>query len=77
MDFTNGRMRTKLDGGSLVDVDEITEQDGQDFTRYFHSFIANRTVELTIPGAEDHIPGAEGQGAEGQVSKTYMGSVSN
>jgi hypothetical protein len=31
---------------------DITEQDIEDYTRYFHSVVANRIVELTINGAE-------------------------
>jgi hypothetical protein len=52
MDLSAGRMRTNLDETNLLEVDETTERDVEDFTRYFHSVIGNRKVELTIAGAE-------------------------
>jgi hypothetical protein len=45
-------MRTNLGESNLLETDETTEQDVEDFTRYFHSVIGGRTVELTIAGAE-------------------------
>ncbi|MCB5206705.1 hypothetical protein [Methylovorus mays] len=52
MDVAAGRMHTQLDeSGMRADLD-ITEEDVEDFTRYFHSVIGNRTVELVIDGVE-------------------------
>lgn len=52
MDVANGRMHTLLnEGGMRVGV-EISEEDVEDYTRYFHSVVGNRIVELTIEGAE-------------------------
>lgn len=52
MDVAAGRMHTLLDESGIRQGDDITEQDVEDFTRYFHSVIGNRIVELTIEGAE-------------------------
>lgn len=52
MDVANGQMHTCLDEGGMKPANEITEQDVEDYTRYFHSVLANRTVELSIQGAE-------------------------
>ena len=52
MDVRGGRMHTMLDQGGLHSGDQATEQDVEDYTRYFHSVLGNGTVELTIEGAE-------------------------
>lgn len=52
MDVANGRMHTLLNESGIRQGSEVTEQDVEDFTRYFHSVIGNRIVELTIEGAE-------------------------
>lgn len=52
MDVVNGRMHTVLNEGGMRDGVEISEEDIEDYTRYFHSVVANRTVELRIEGAE-------------------------
>ena len=52
LDIANGRLHTILDEGGVDHAAEPTEQDIEDFTRYFHSVIGNRTVELTIDGVE-------------------------
>lgn len=52
MDVASGRMHTLLDESGLRQGNDITEQDVEDFTRYFHSVIGNRIVELAIEGAE-------------------------
>lgn len=52
MDVATGRMHTLLKESGIRQSDDITEQDVEDFTRYFHSVIGNRIVELTIEGAE-------------------------
>ena len=52
MDVANGRMHTLLDESGIRDGSDFDEEDVEDFTRYFHSVIANRVVELTIDGAE-------------------------
>lgn len=52
MDVANGRMQTLLNESGIRQSDDITEQDVEDFTRYFHSVIGNGIVELTIVGVE-------------------------
>lgn len=52
MDVANGRMHTLLKESGIRQSDDTTEQDVEDFTRYFHSVIGNRIVELTIEGVE-------------------------
>lgn len=52
MDAAAGRMHTLLEESGTKQCDDTTEEDVEDFTRYFHSVIGNRTVELTIDGAE-------------------------
>jgi hypothetical protein len=52
MDFTVGRMHTLLSDSRMRGNEHSTAQDVEDFTRYFHSVIANRKVEMTIDGAE-------------------------
>lgn len=50
LDVKNGHVHTML-GESGMSHEGI-EQDVEDFARYFHSVVANRTVELTVEGAE-------------------------
>lgn len=52
MDVANGRMHTLLNEGGMRAGVEIGEEDVEDYTRYFHSVVGNRIVELTIEGAE-------------------------
>lgn len=52
MDVANGRMHTVLNEGGLCDAVELSEKDVEDYTRYLHSVIGNRIVELTIDDAE-------------------------
>ncbi|AJX17092.1 hypothetical protein BW23_1164 [Burkholderia ubonensis MSMB22] len=52
MDVANGRMHTLLNEGGMRAGVEIEEEDVEDYTRYFHSVVGNRIVELTIEGAE-------------------------
>ena len=52
MDVANGRMHTVLNEGGMPADADVTEEDVEDYTRYFHSVIGNRVVELTIDGAE-------------------------
>ena len=52
MDVANGRMHTLLNEGGMRTGVEIGEEDVEDYTRYFHSVVGNRIVELTIEGAE-------------------------
>jgi hypothetical protein len=52
MDAANGRLHTLLDESGMRTGAEISEEDVEDFTRYFHSVVGNRTVELSIEGAE-------------------------
>ena len=52
MDVAKGRVNTLLDEGGIRAGVEIAEEDVVDYTRYFHSVVGNRIVELTIEGAE-------------------------
>lgn len=52
MDVANGRVHTLLNEGGMRAGVEITEEDVVDYTRYFHSVVGNRIVELGIEGAE-------------------------
>ncbi|VWC75880.1 hypothetical protein BLA39750_00867 [Burkholderia lata] len=52
MDVANGRMHTLLNEGGMRAGVEIDEEDVEDYTRYFHSVVGNRIVELAIEGAE-------------------------
>ena len=52
MDVAKGRVHTLLNEGGMRAGDELAEQDVEDYTRYFHSVIGNRTVELSVEGAE-------------------------
>ncbi|WP_317201312.1 methylamine utilization protein MauJ [Janthinobacterium sp.] len=52
MNVATGRMHTHLDESEVQGANETIEQDVEDFTRYFHSVIGNRIVELTIEGVE-------------------------
>jgi hypothetical protein len=52
IDVRSGRMQTLLNEGGLRRGAEITEEDVEDYTRYFHSVVGNGTVELAIDGAE-------------------------
>lgn len=52
MDVARGRMHTLLNEGGMRAGVEIGEEDVEDYTRYFHSVVGNRIVELTIEGAE-------------------------
>jgi hypothetical protein len=52
MDVAKGRVHTLLNEGGMRAGVEIAEQDVEDYTRYFHSVVCNRIVELTIDGAE-------------------------
>lgn len=52
MDVANGRVHTLLNEGGMRSGVEIAEEDIEDYTRYFHSVLGNRVVELTIEGVE-------------------------
>jgi hypothetical protein len=52
MDVAKGRVHTLLNKGGMRAGVEIVEEDVEDYTRYFHSVVGNRIVELTIEGAE-------------------------
>jgi hypothetical protein len=52
IDVANGHVHTQLAESGMVDPEHATERDVEDFTRYFHSVIGNRTVELSVQGAE-------------------------
>lgn len=52
MDVAAGQMHTLLKESGIRQGDDATEQDVEDFTRYFHSVIGNRIVELSIESAE-------------------------
>ena len=50
VDIANGHVHTQLDN-SGINPERATENDVEDFARYFHNVIANRMVELSIDGA--------------------------
>ncbi|WP_459199276.1 methylamine utilization protein MauJ [Ralstonia pseudosolanacearum] len=52
MDVAKGRMHTLLNEGGMRSGVEISEEDVEDYTRYFHSVVGNRIVELNVEGAE-------------------------
>ncbi|WP_207001331.1 methylamine utilization protein MauJ [Trinickia mobilis] len=52
MDVKEGRVHTLLNEGGMRAGVEIVEEDVEDYTRYFHSVVGNRIVELAIDGAE-------------------------
>ena len=52
MNVAKGRMYTLLNEGGIQAEVEIAEDDVEDYTRYFHSVLGNRVVELTIEGVE-------------------------
>ncbi|WP_162634343.1 methylamine utilization protein MauJ [Ralstonia sp. GX3-BWBA] len=52
MDVANGRMHTLLNEGGMRSGVTISEEDVEDYTRYFHSVVGNRIVELNVEGAE-------------------------
>lgn len=52
IDIANGHVHTQLANSGMVNPEHATEEDVEDFTRYFHSVIGNRTVELSVDGAE-------------------------
>jgi hypothetical protein len=51
IDLASGHVHTQLANSDLVNLDHATETDIEDFARYFHSVIGNRTVELSVDGA--------------------------
>jgi hypothetical protein len=55
MDVANGRLHTLLEECGFQQGAEITEQDVEDFTRYFHSVIGNGTVELRVKGGVEPV----------------------
>lgn len=52
MDVANGRLHTLLNEGGIRAGVEIAEEDVEDYTRYFHSVVGNRIVELAIEGVD-------------------------
>jgi hypothetical protein len=53
VDFAKGRIHTLLDEGGLTEqFNEVTEAELEHYTRYFHSVIGNRLVELCIDGVD-------------------------
>jgi len=52
LDVAQGHVHTNLDRSGMADEARITAEDVEDFTRYFHSVLANRIVELEIQGTE-------------------------
>jgi len=51
IDVASGHVHALLANSGMVNLGQATEKDVEDFTRYFHSVIANRTVELAVDGA--------------------------
>jgi hypothetical protein len=52
VDVKSGRVHALLNEGGIRAGVEIVEEDVEDYSRYFHSVMSNRTVELIIDGAE-------------------------
>lgn len=53
VDVANGRVHTMLEDGGVSDqFGEVTEEDVEHYTRYFHSAIGNALVELCIDGID-------------------------
>ena len=52
MDVANGRLHTLLNEGGIGTGADVSEQDIEDYTRYFHSVIGNRIVEVAVDGVE-------------------------
>jgi hypothetical protein len=53
LDIANGRVHTMLEDGGVTDqFDEVTEDEMEHYTRYFHSVVGNALVELCIDGVE-------------------------
>lgn len=53
VDFGHGRIHTLLEqGGVSEQFNEVTEAEVEHYTRYFHSVVANRLVELCIDGID-------------------------
>lgn len=52
LDVARGHIHTDLDRSGMAAEANITAEDVGDFTRYFHSVLANRIVELEIQGTE-------------------------
>jgi hypothetical protein len=51
LDLVNGRVHTMLEDGRVSgQFGEVTEEDIEHYTRYFHSVIGNALVELSIDG---------------------------
>lgn len=51
IDVASGHVHTQLANSGLANLEHATEKDVEDFARYFHSVIGNRTVELSVGGA--------------------------
>lgn len=52
MDVPKGRLHTILNESGMDTGADTSEQDVEDYTRYLHSVIGNRIVEVTIEGVE-------------------------
>jgi hypothetical protein len=53
VDFANGQIHTMLEeGGVSEQFNAVTEAEVEHYTRYFHSVVANRLVELCIDGID-------------------------
>jgi hypothetical protein len=52
MDVASGRFHTLLEEGGMRAGEVLDEVDVEDYTRYVHSVVGNRIVELAIEGAE-------------------------
>ena len=51
INIATGHVHTQLARSGVVNLAHATEQDVEDFARYFHSVIGNRMVELSVDGA--------------------------
>jgi len=53
LDVASGRVHTMLDEGGITNqIDKVTEEDVEHYTRYFHSVVGNGLVELCINGLD-------------------------
>jgi len=53
VDFANGRVHTMIEeGGMSEQFNQLTEAEVEHYTRYVHSVVANRLVELCVEGTD-------------------------
>jgi len=52
MDVPAGRLHAVVEEGGMDTTGELTEQDVENYTRYFHSVLGNRLVEVAVEGVD-------------------------